>query len=228
MQPYLFPYIGYFQLINSVDKFVIYKDVAFIKQGWINRNNILSAGKTSLFTVPLQDASSYKLIKDTRVNDDSFPKWKEKFYRTLEVNYAKAPYFSEIFALVKNVLDKETNSISELAEESVISVCSYLGMKTNFSDSANYQNGNLKGKDRVIDICKKENADIYINAIGGKELYSKDEFKENNIELFFLSPAKVPYKQLNDEFTPWLSIIDVLMFNSKEAITGMLTMCELV
>ncbi len=115
-----------------------------------------------------------------------------------------------------------------MAQKSVEIICSYLDINTSLADSGNYYNSNLKSQERVLDICKIENAGMYINAAGGKELYSKEVFKSRNIDLFFLNPMKIEYKQYNFDFVPWLSIIDVIMFNSKEEIKILLEKYELI
>ena len=219
MQPYLFPYVGYFSLIKAVDLFVLYNDVNFIKQGWINRNNLLANGQTQRFTVPLRNASSFSLIRDTEINDTRYPWFKEKMYKTLEQHYHKAPFYKKVLMMVSGVFEEGNRYkyISELAIESIRGVCWYLDIDTELVESfERYDNEELKREKRVINICEKENADQYINMIGGKELYSKEEFKENNIELKFLKPREIQYKQFNNLFVPWLSIIDVLMLNSPE------------
>lgn len=217
MQPYLFPYIGYFQLINAVDKFVIYDDVNFINKGWINRNRILVNGKAYLFTVPLKDASQNKLIRDIEVADDG--NWRSKFLKTIEMSYKKAPYYDSIFPIISKIILSASKSISELIKQSIIEINQYLSIGTIIQDSSTiYDNRHLKAEDRIIDICRKEGADQYINPSGGTDLYSKERFKEEGIELLFLKPKPVNYKQFDNDFVPWLSIIDVLMFNSKETV----------
>lgn len=226
MQPYLFPYIGYWQLINAVDEFVVYDDVNFIKGGWINRNNILLNGKAFLFTLPLENSSSYKLIKEIDVTSNL--KLKEKICKTISAAYSKAPYFSEVFSLIENVLMKD-GKVSELVYDSIIQINNYLGISTKILLSSEInQNRELKSDKRVINIVKNLNGQIYINAIGGQELYSKEEFKKNNIDLYFIKTNKIEYKQFKDEFVPNLSIIDVLMFNSPEDVRELLTKYELI
>ena len=183
MQPYVFPYIGYYQLINAVDRFVIYDDVAFIKQGWINRNKILLNGEGHVFTVPIKNASSFTTIAQTGINHDLYEGWKAKFLKTLLQAYAKAPYYKEVAALVTNVFNTKCDTISELAAESLVETCKYLGINTEFILTATgYGNKELRAKDRVIDICKKEKAAIYINPIGGKELYTKDDLLPEKLQ----------------------------------------------
>lgn len=229
MQPYLFPYIGYFQNIAAVDKFVLYDDVAFIRQGWINRNNILLQEKSFLFTVPVRDTSSNRLINDTEINTEQYILWRDKFYRTLEQAYKKAPHYSIVSALVKQVLESEQDNISNLAGNSIKSVCDYLNINTPLVySSVLYQNQDLNGQERVIDTCKLESADRYINPKGGMHLYDKKDFKDQGIILEFLAAREVKYTQLTNEFVPWLSIIDVLMFNDIESARSLLTEFELL
>lgn len=229
MQPYIFPYIGYFQMVKAVDKFVFYDDVNFIKQGWINRNRILINSSDFLFTVPLHKANSFCLIKDTLVNEKFYDIWKRKFLRSVDQNYKSAPYFSDVYVLVQNVLETKCTSISQLAIESVITTSKYLELNTEFFiSSERYENKDLERQDRLLDICKKENAAQYINALGGQELYTKESFREMGIKLNFIKTLPITYKQFNNEFVPWLSIIDVLMFNSVEEVNELLEKYELI
>ena len=228
MQPYFMPYIGYFQMIKAVDTFVFYDDVNFIKQGWINRNRILLHHTAFLFTVPLEKATSFSLIKDTCINEKFYSSWKEKFLQSIVQNYKKAPHFEAAYSLIGLILNKNCQSISELAIESVKMVSTYLNLQTEFYvASERYQNKELEREKRLIAICKNENATNYINAVGGKELYSKEVFKENGVELEFISSKPIVYKQFKDDFIPWLSIIDVLMFNSIEEVNELLNEYEL-
>ncbi len=227
MQPYLFPYIGYFQLINAADKFIIYDDVTFIKQGWINRNNILLNGKAFLFTVPLKDASSYKPILEIEVNNNS--NWKLKLIKTFEQAYKKAPYYNKIIELIKEVLLAEEKLIATIALKSLKIICSYIGIDTLILEtSSGYSNNHLQAQSRVIDICRRENAAEYLNPIGGLELYSKEVFNRENIKLSFVKSKAPTYKQFNNEFVPLLSIIDVMMFNSPTEIKKMLNQYETI
>jgi hypothetical protein len=231
MQPYIFPYLGYFQLIASVDKFIIYDDVNFIKQGWINRNNILLNGDRHLFSIPVENLTSYKKINDTRIPSRLYDNWLGKFGKTLSAAYKKAPFFPTVHPLVTEVLEKGRTSenISALCNLGIRMVCGYLGMDTDIADSsAVYGNDHLHSYERVIDICKKESADTYINAIGGRELYSKEIFRAQGLDLFFLESPAVTYRQFDQPFVPFLSIIDTLMFNSKDDISQYIKSFNLV
>lgn len=219
MQPYFFPYIGYFQLISAADVFVFYDDVNYITQGWINRNRILINGSPSYFTIPCREASQNKLICE--VEHALTPKKTNKLLRKIRFAYANAPQFETIFPVVESVFEKSSgaDTISELAIESVVQSMNYIGIdtKTRLS-SERYSNRSLGKADRLIDICKKEGAGRYINAIGGQDLYDKSYFKKQGIELEFLEPQLTKYGQNQNQFVPWLSIVDVMMFNEPSQI----------
>ncbi len=230
MQPYCFPYIGYFQLINAADVFIFYDDVNFIKQGWINRNRVLMNNSDLLFTIPLKNISSNNLINQTEISRDEYDKWLKKFLRTITVSYKKAPFFKETIEIIeKTFILSKTRLISELAILSIKNVCDYLNIKKifkisskEFSDSAY-----LHKAERLIEICKTTKAGNYINLIGGKKLYSKDCFYKNGINLYFLQSKNINYKQFNNNFVPWLSIIDIMMFNNVQTVNKMLNDYEL-
>ena len=227
MQPYLFPYIGYFQLVNAVDKFVFYDDVQFIKGGWINRNYILERGERKLLvTLHLDAASANKKINEIRVKDNS-----KKLIKTIELNYSKAPFYDLAFPVIEKVISYASKEpmISEIAALSVRGVSKYLGIKTNFvSSSDNYPETLSVGRvKRLTAICRMENAEIYANPLGGKDLYTKEEFKKSGVALFFIKPNNIQYNQFNKKFIPDLSIIDVIMFNSPEQVINLLKNFEL-
>lgn len=223
MQPYFFPYLGYFQLISSVDKFVIYDDVSFIKQGWINRNQLLSQGRPHLFSVPLSGVSSNRPIRETQVSERDFPRWREKFLRTIDQAYAKAPEYQNVRPFIASVLETTPSDIARLALRSIYSVAEYLGIDTSIEFSSSiYDNDELSAQTRVLDICRIENATLYVNAEGGRELYQHHAFNANNIDLRFIKCALRPYRQFENSFVAGLSILDVMMFNPIDEITGML------
>ncbi len=229
MQPYIFPYIGYFQMIKAVDKFVFYDDVNFIKKGWINRNRILVNGDDFLFTVPLTKISQNNLINESKVNKETYQDWKAKFFQTLNTNYKKAPFYQETFPLIQKILHSNYQTISELAIKSVTEIADYLDIQTDFIvSSEKYSNKGMERQERLIDICKQEKSTHYINALGGQELYQKEDFLIDGIKLNFIKILQIEYKQFNNEFVPWLSIIDVLMFNSKQEVKEMLNKYELI
>ena len=229
MQPYLFPYIGYFQLMHAVDRFVVYDDVTFIKQGWINRNRLLINGEASFFVVPVKHASSFSLIRDTLIDDDpQHRRWVEKLLKTFDLAYRRAPEFARVFPLIEAVFTRSTTRVAELAMESLKIVSDYLEIRTPWVvSSAAYGNAHLKGERRVIDICRIEDASAYVNPSGGTDLYSRERFAAEGLALAFLKPRLQEYRQFKEPFVPWLSIIDVLMFNSRDACRELLAGCDL-
>jgi hypothetical protein len=218
MQPYFMPYIGYFQLINSVDRFVIYDNIQYTKKGWINRNRILSNGKDQLITLPIKKDSDYLDVVKRELSE-SWEKDKSKMLNVIKSSYGKAPYFQETFELISKCLNNSEVNLFKFIYDSIILINNHLEIKTPIIISSTIDaDHTLKSQDKVLSLCKEQNADIYINSIGGVELYNKETFKQNNIELNFIKSNPVQYTQFNNEFVPWLSIIDVMMFNSKEQI----------
>lgn len=220
MQPYLFPYIGYFQLIQSVDAFVFYDDVNFIKQGWVNRNNILINNNASLFTVPLEKLSSNLLINEININEKLYKNWLKKFLKSLIQAYSKSPHFNDVYPRIESVFQSKDRTASQLAISSIRLVTDYLNLqKTYFISSKDFaESKGMDRADRLIYITKKLKANKYINVYGGSELYEKDYFLKNGIELSFLKPELIYYQQFKAPFCSGLSIIDVLMFNDIEKI----------
>lgn len=230
IQPYIFPFIGYFQLIKAVDKFVFYDDVNYIKSGWINRNKILVSGKDLLFTIPIRSISQNRMINKTEISSRQFEIWNKKFLKSLINSYAKAPHYDEVMSIIQIVFNEEQNNISSLAINSVRKACEYLHIGTKFElSSDNYSDTQGMGKTgRLIDICKKNNSTEYLNPIGGREIYKKKEFAEKGIDLKFLVSSQIEYNQSENVFIPNLSIIDVMMFNSVDKIQWMLEEYRLV
>lgn len=219
MQPYIFPYIGYWQLINAVDRFVILDDVNYITRGYINRNSILLNGKPYRFTIPIKKASQNKLIMDTKLNFSE--KEKEKFMRTIHTAYHKAPLFHAIMPLMEKIIYNQQEDLTEFIKYSIYIIMDYLEIGTKIELSSKIdKKQDLKAEERILEICKREKADIYINPCGGRQLYKQETFERENIKLLFLDSdlANIRYSQNQDSFESSLSIIDVLMFNEKEKI----------
>lgn len=223
MQPYLFPYIGYFQLIHAVDTFVFYDDVHFIKRGWINRNTLLVNNTKKRFTVPLHKASQNKRINEVELALTNA--WLETFFKTLTQNYSKAPYFKKTYELVERVFASEHQTISGLAMESVTQVCTNLGIDTAFEVSSQKYSSTIdyERADRLIAITNQKEYRDYVNLAGGKDLYDTAYFESKGVRLGFIEHELVPYPQFSTAFVSGLSIIDVLMFNSKAEVMKLLS-----
>ena len=227
MQPYFFPYIGYWQLINLVDKYVIFDDVNYIKRGWINRNRILMNGDAVLFNVPLLGVSQNKLINQIEVNNDK--KLLMKNLKTIELAYRKAPYFEDVYPLVERILENEASNIADYNAYSIKYISEYLDIKTELVTSSKLSKDNsLKSQNKILEICELLGATEYYNAIGGQELYSKDAFANKKIQLRFLKTNDIRYQQFKNDFVSNLSIIDVMMFNSVSTIKEFLLNYTLV
>nr|WP_315149681.1 WbqC family protein [uncultured Flavobacterium sp.] len=224
MQPYFFPYIGYFQLINAVDEFVIYDDVNFIKQGWITRNSVLVDKKKYNIILQVESASSFKKIKEITIGKN-----KKKLLKTIQQEYKKAPYFNIVFPIIQRIISNNENNLSKFLVFSLKEIADYLQIGTVFRISSEIdKEDQLKGQDKVIAICKQLGATNYINAIGGQELYDKVSFNHHQILLNFIKTEPIKYAQFDNDFIPWLSIIDVIMFNSVEETKLLLNKYELV
>ncbi len=227
MQPYFFPYLGYWQLMNAVDEYLIIDDVNFIKNGYINRNRILVNGEVFNFGISVRKASQNRLIceHETCLNEEAA----DKLLATLQSSYARAPYFKETYEHVKEVIeygltDKGRN-LADFLDNANRLTAKALGITTPIyrtSKDLSYDRSNKK-EHLVAAICKERRATEYYNAIGGESIYCQKFFRERGITLRFLKTDEdLTYKQFRDEFVPNLSIIDVMMFNNKEQIQKLL------
>lgn len=216
MQPYFWPYIGYFQLIAAVDQFIVYDNIKYTKKGWINRNRMLQSGKDVMFSLPLKSDSDYLDVCQRELSADFN---REKLLNQFRGAYQRAPYFEQSFPLLEGIVRCENPNLFEFLHNSIVKTCQYLGITTVIKVSSNNDiDHTLKNQDKVLALCEAVGADTYVNAIGGMELYSKETFRQRNIELRFIKSSPFEYLQFGAPFVPWLSIIDVLMFNPLDAI----------
>lgn len=224
MQPYFMPYLGYWQLMAAVDKYVVYDDVNYIKGGWVSRNNILMDGKPHMFTITLDGASPYKHFNEIGVRDDF-----KKFRHMLQSCYAKAPYYNEVMPILEKICDYENRTLSVFIYHSFRVILDHLGIDTELILSSTIEKDNsLRAGEKVKHICHLLGADTYYNAIGGQELYDANDFAQDGITLKFLKTNAISYPQYKNEFVPNLSIIDMLMFNGKEGTNKLLKEYTLV
>lgn len=222
MQPYFFPYIGYFQLLQAVDEFIVYDNIEFSKKGWVNRNRILVNGKDGYISLPLKNDSDYLDI----VNRSLADVWKierKKMSNRISESYRKAPYFKSVFPLFEQCLAFEDVNLFRFILNSLSTTKTYLQISTPLIVSSEISiNHSLRSEDKVLALCKARGADTYINPIGGVGLYDKTRFKQEGITLNFLKANNIQYAQFSNDFIPFLSIIDVMMFNSVEEIRALL------
>ncbi|WP_299534704.1 WbqC family protein [Ulvibacterium sp.] len=228
MQPYLFPYLGYFQLVNAVDVFIFADDVNFMKGGFVNRNKILFHQEERYVTVPCVQSQN-RLIKEIPIFKEA-KRYPKNILRTIQQTYAKAPFYRDVFPIIESIFNSDVDSISTLASYSVELVSKYLKINVNFKFSAasfNHTKGQEKSI-RLINITKELGGDTYVNPIGGKKLYDKEFFENQGIKLVFLESEAITYPQFHENFIPNLSIIDVIMFNSKEDVNKLLNKYRLL
>lgn len=217
MQPYFLPYLGYFQLMASVDTFVLYDDVNFINRGWINRNRINLNGAAHMLTIPLRHASQNKLICGINISNEIA--WQNKALKTIRQAYAKTPQFARIYPLLEAIINYPADNLANYLHHSLHMLRDHLCLQTRLVDTSRlYDNQALKGQDRIIDICRREHAERYINAIGGLNLYNQANFEPLGLQLTFLYPSLPVYDTGSTPFIPGLSIIDVLMHNTQATI----------
>jgi hypothetical protein len=216
MQPYFFPYVGYFQLINAVNLFVVYDNIKYTKKGWINRNRLLNNGKDMMFSLPLKRDSDFLDVRDRALAEDFD---RRKLLNQIKGAYRSAPCFEQTFPLIESIVRYEDDNLFRFLHNSIVKTCEHLGIITEITVSSGITiDHTLKNQDKVIALCEAIDADTYVNAIGGMELYSEDDFLGKSIELNFLKSKPFEYPQFGNKFVPWLSIIDVIMFNPIEVI----------
>lgn len=216
MQPYFFPYIGYFQLIAAVDQFVVYDNIKYTKKGWINRNRFLQNGKDAVFSLPLKkDSDSLDVCERELASDFD----RERLLNQLRGAYRRAPHFEQTFPLIEQVMQYPEKNLFLFLHNSIVQVCAHLGITTKIIVSSEVAiDHQLQAQDKVLALCEALGANTYVNAIGGVELYSKETFLKKSIELQFIKSLPFKYSQFGNEFVPWLSIIDVMLFNPLSAV----------
>jgi len=227
MQPYAFPYLGYFQLLQAADRFVLLDDVTFIKQGWINRNRILGPHGPLRFTLPVEGAGSHRRLCDLHLTATT--RWRDKLLRTIEQTYRRAPGFERAWPVVEASLRHPERRLTGWLRHSLEQVCGALGVTTPMiSAAAVHPAGGDRGLDRVLEICRREGASEYLNAEGGRALYPARAFAARGLRLRFVEHHPRPYAQGGGPFVERLSIIDALMFNSPAELARLLDDCSVV
>lgn len=218
MQPYFFPYIGYYQLAYECDTFVFFDDANYIKKGYINRNSIKLNDVRHDFSLPVSKISQNRKICEHDYTGDF-----SVFLKTIEQAYKKAPHFESGLSVIKEVLRSSCNNVAKTNSRSLTVVFEYLGLKRNFRFSSDIKlDSNERGQDRIIKLCKALNIVRYRNSIGGQQLYDQSTFEAAGIEIKFIQSRSYPYQQGTSEFLPNLSMIDAIMYCDKESIKGQL------
>lgn len=216
MQPYFLPYIGYYQLIAAVDAIILYDNIKYTKKGWINRNRFLQNGKDAIFSLPLNNGSDYLNIHERELSS-TFNR--DKLLSQFRNAYHSAPYFKKTFPLVEEIVYYKNGNLFKYLHHSIVCACAHLGLKAKIIISSEIDiDHSLKSQERVLALCKSLEAKTYINTIGGTELYTKTYFQSQGIALKFIQSKPHEYAQFDAPFVPWLSIVDLMMFNSIESI----------
>ncbi|MFJ3487677.1 WbqC family protein [Pseudomonas sp. NPDC090202] len=222
MQPYLFPYLGYFQLINTADVFVLGDDLQYIRSGWVNRNRILANGEPKLITFPLKK-DRFELPINQRQLCDTFSDEAERLIRQIESSYRKAPCFAQVMPLIEHLIRYPERNIAHYTEHAVREICAYMGITTPIVLGSVLNLGTPADKqDRVIRIAKVFASTTFINPEGGSVLYDRPHFAKHGLDVHFFRMGPVEYPQFKQPFVAKLSIIDVLMFNNVEQVHSML------
>ena len=228
MQPYFFPYIGYFQLMNAVDKWVIFDDVQYIRHGWVNRNRVLSPNidkEWQYITVPTVKHVKTELIKNIVINNSE--NWQSNIINKLSYyQKIRAPYFWEVIKVVENCLTYDTDFLNDLNIKSLKMITRYVGIKFDYiiSSKKDFDFSKVKNSgDWAFEITKQMAATTYVNPVGGKEIFDNNKFINEGIDLKFLKSNDIKYKQSRRKYVPWLSIIDIMMFNSPDEIKSLLS-----
>lgn len=220
MQPYFLPYLGYWQLLAAVDRFVVYDNIEYTKKGWINRNRFLRHGAEAPFTLPLKKDSDFLDVRDRRLADDFNPATLLNPFREA---YRKAPYFDTVFPLIETIVTAAPKNLFDYLLNSLVVTAGYLEITTPIVVSSTIPiDHRLRAGEKVLAICGSLGADRYLNAIGGRALYSPAPFAAEGIELKFIQSRPVTYPQFGQPFVPGLSILDVMMFNSPDAVKRLL------
>ena len=226
MQPYFLPYVGYWQLMAAVDRFVVYDNIQFTKKGWINRNRFLRNGAAAVFTLPVKQGPHTSSVADRSIADDFEP---AALLNPLAAAYRTAPFFDAVFPVIQQVVTAAPRNLFAYLHHSLTVVAQYLGIPTPIvvSSTVDADHG-LAAEQRVLALCGALGATRYLNSIGGRDLYSARAFAERGIELKFLRPRLLPYQQYDHPFVAGLSIVDVMMFNSSDAVREMLGAYDLL
>lgn len=226
MQPYFLPYIGYWQLLAAVDRFVIYDNIKYTKKGWINRNRFLRDGGDVFFTLPLKKGSDFLDINERSLADDFDP---ESLLKPIESAYRKAPHFAAAFAVFEAIVRSTPRNLFEFLHNGLRLTAEYLEITTPIVVSSSIPiDHELKAEAKVIALCGALGATRYVNFIGGQALYSAEHFRAAGIDLKFIRSRPIEYQQFGQPFVPALSILDVMMFNSRDTVRGMVGAYDLV
>lgn len=214
-QPMLFPWVGMFEQIRLANVYVHYSDVQYSKGSFVNRVQIKTSVGTRWLTVPLKKLQLGQRIEDVRINDQT--NWRQKHLSLLQQAYADAPYVQEMIELVNSVYYGRYETIDQLSEATIIAICRYYGLNEGRT-FVDVRTLNISGRSsqRVLDIVLALGGDVYVSGLGALQYLDHQLFDENGVNVQYMNYRKTPYPQLHGEFTPFVSILD-LIANQGEA-----------
>lgn len=222
MQPYLFPYLGYFQLIAASSLFILGDSLQYTRRGWINRNRLLVGGQPWQFSVPLEQGARSQAINQ-RLLSEQMRLTSQRLLHTIRHSYHRAPCYPQVFPLVEEILENPERNLAHFTEHSIRRICNYLEIDTPIARISDMGlAGDIDREQRLIHVVKRSGGNVYLNPEGGRHLYSPDVFHSHGVELRFLRMDEFSYRQFDDDFVPSLSIIDVLMFNQPDEMRRLL------
>jgi len=213
MQPTFNPWLGYFDLIDYVDKFIFLDTVQLTRRSWQVRNKIKVNGKEYMFSLPLTKTKhrDNEIICDAKLSNPMLIK--NKLYNLLQQSYQKAKYFSEVDSLIKNIVLYDTDFLSDYNINIIKHIVAKLNIKTQIVilSKTDYKQQESKG-DLILDICNYFDTTEYISPFGSKEYLDKvsSKFKTNNVNIYYQYYNHPIYTQLGDEFIPYLGVFDLL------------------
>lgn len=224
MQPYFMPYLGYFSLIKQVDHFILFDTPQFIRHGWIERNKVLKLnGEPFYIKVPLVKHKRTEPIINININNSMA--WQDKLFAQLTHYKKQAPFYKNTIELLKSILEYKTDSITKLNEFALFKINAYLGINTTITVCSEMDLDipkTLEPDEYALHICKALGANSYINPIGGRTFFNTKKYTSAQVEIKFLEQLPTPYQQFTNKFVPFLSIVDVMMFNSRADINSMM------
>lgn len=224
MQPYFFPYIGYFQLMKAVETFIMLDDAQYVERSWMNRNRINLNDRPAWITMPVRNAS-----RDLAIN--------QRFYmladgipvinRKIQAAYSKSPFFADISAMLAGIFEYADANVARFNSNLLISVGRALDLHCQVHFASEFDNPlHFRGEARILDLCQRLGVTHYVNAIGGTSLYQNESFRSVGIRLSFIRTRTVPQQAPID--IGHLSIIHDMMQTGTECTRELLNMYDLV
>lgn len=215
-QPMLFPWYGMFEQILISDIFIFYNDVQFSKGSFVNRVQIKTSDGIKWLTIPLKKFSLGAKINEIEINDEK--DWKNSHIEFLKNTYKMHPYKNDVLEIVRKVYDTPTKNLYLISQKSISEILKYLGIKKEFQNSFNLKN-DFSGSERVYEIVKHYNSKCYITGHGAKNYLNHSYFQQNNIDVQYMSYSLSKYNQRLGEFTPYVSILDLIANEGKNSIS---------